>query len=807
MKAATRIQAFWKCYFYRQVFLTQRRRLVMIQTSIRARQKRLFYKDLKLAAITIQCRWRVRRSRFSFLVSRGAIIFLQRAWRGYQRLKNEKRQSAATTIENAFRKYWNQKKYGQWRRASIALQTNARRMILQKTYYSLRRLSTRMQALFRGWYRYRRYSALRSGVVTAQGMLRRYWQRRNDQAATTIQTSIRKMLCQTDFRCARYSAILLQKNWRMVWARSLYPVLRKQQTMAAIKLQSWYRCNIARFKFLIDLFSIVTAQTIWRTRCRQQEFLRLKIAVVSLQRCYRRKLAQKKEAAAALAIQSAVRRVFARRQELVARIQKQRADKVLQARARRRARFKFSKEREAAARSIQRVYRSFKEKNTASLMIQIQWRKYQRFKHLALQNECAYLIQKRLRLFICRKRYLLLKRGVFKLQAIQIATKRRDCFLHLKNTVIKVQSLWRRISSQQLYQQKLTSNVQLQSYFRMFRAQIVCKRARSAILFLQSSFRRRICQSIYRATELSVLLIQKQCRMISARSPYKKARTRAIALQSVWRGFKCRTFYARLRERFASLKNQAELWQFIKANSVTMISRNWRAFSQHSRFLNIRSKAISIQSMWRLYSQLKHYLRLQQSVVDVQSAWRRKMYQSRFGRLRCYIVKIQRKTRCDFLQRTSAVLKLQSNSRMHTAKQHLRLILASNLKIQRWTRTVIARRNLHARLVTIERCRQQRTLAANCICQFWLAFKIQKVMCVSACKIQGIYRGHITRIELAKEKSAAVCIQAWYRCKIARFKQLIKVISVTIIQSIYRGYRKRLEYSRAKRAASATLAS
>ncbi|KAM8874665.1 abnormal spindle-like microcephaly-associated protein isoform 2-T2 [Spinachia spinachia] len=231
-KAATNLQAAFRGMKTRMMIKQRHRAACDIQRAYRAFCKRKQYLQLKMSIITIQRKYRAaltakaQRTRYLEMLRAAAIV--QAAFRGQQVRKQVAGwHQAATVIQCAFRKHREEVKYRAMRLSAILIQRYYRACILQRqqreTFLKMKQSTVAIQAAFRGW-------CVRMDV------------RRQNQAATVIQSCWKCSAQRRTFLRTRETAVRLQRRVRAVRARKSYT----QKREAAMTLQNHWRAWIER---------------------------------------------------------------------------------------------------------------------------------------------------------------------------------------------------------------------------------------------------------------------------------------------------------------------------------------------------------------------------------------------------------------------------------------------------------------------------------------------------------------------------------------------------------------------------------
>ncbi|XP_069088229.1 abnormal spindle-like microcephaly-associated protein [Pleurodeles waltl] len=548
MVAARRIQSVLLMYASRKRFLEKKTASVVIQSAFRGYVARARYKAIVVSAVLIQKWYRACRlshlQRHQYLLLKKSAVTVQSAFRGLvaRRLAKEKRavrkiqaylhmmvyrrkyiqlRSCVCTIQACYRMYAAQKQYRMCREAALVLQTRYRGHLAMKRQREafLRKLADviTVQAAVRRFVEQKRFQQIKTSAIQIQALWRGYTQRRTflncKASAMTIQMHFRAHRARTvqrqKYTQMKDAAILIQAMYRRFQARQIICKTRAAQT-----IQTCYRGYKARKEYRVMLFSIQVIQNYLQTKLQRTRFLRMRAAVVLIQRRWRETLTARRICrefetikAAIIKIQSVHRGVCVRRQLL--------------------------KKKEAAS-LIQGAYRGFRER-----------RKFLRLKAATLTFQ-SYL------------------------RAVQEGRRDRLKYITTRNAVIWLQSLtrgWlvRRMIVQQKQEQRILrfsaaaylhlSALKIQRKFKVYLALRRAKRHMDTVVFIQSCFRARLQQKKYlddrskiirlqRATRSwlsrrnkAACVIQRLIRHFLLKKRKEKILNGVIQIQALWRGY------------------------------------------------------------------------------------------------------------------------------------------------------------------------------------------------------------------------------------------------------------------------------
>jgi len=316
--AAVTIQRVWRGFITYANFMFTVADIVICQSIARrkiaikrASEKRMTVSN-KAARVIQRCARHRSKKRLE------AAIRIQCFWRGFvgqvEYLIAKYENSAATTIQSAWRKFWVYSNFVITLDSAITIQTAFRSYKWQKNYAVNQFAATCLQRAFR-LYLLKKNLQQESLVlaILSAGLPEEASER---QSAVVIQTAIRKHLARTEFS-VNYSARTIQSTFRGFYIRNQYVSFH-----AARKIQAFWRgarlCRLYR-----EFRAAVKLQALWRG-ARLHRLYREFRAAVKLQSFWRQKMARAKfeqmredlmpeEIVAAIIVQSVWRGVHVRK--------------------------------------------------------------------------------------------------------------------------------------------------------------------------------------------------------------------------------------------------------------------------------------------------------------------------------------------------------------------------------------------------------------------------------------------------------------------------------------------------------------
>ncbi|TNM88126.1 hypothetical protein fugu_006347, partial [Takifugu bimaculatus] len=777
-KAATVIQAHWRTFMALKAFQKLRYYTIILQAQWRMRRASSAYGKLYWATTIIQTHWRARvlakHDREYYCLLRAAVVKLQRGYRRWQLIKTQKENHAAKVIQTVFKK---------WFKERMDARTTA---------------AVRIQS----WYRMQKchvqYKKVQLSVVLIQARYRGRAQRQRFEL----------------LKLQHHSAVVIQRAFRGHAVRKRVAKMKR----AALIIQLWFRACVVR-----DV--------------QRQTFVELRAAAITVQAAYRGKLAReslKKQHGAATVIQAALRKYAARRRYLLLKKaatvvqQKYRATALardtkkeydafrkaaltIQANWRGRADRKKMEKQHQCATLIKAHYRRYKaqaeyrSKRAAAVVIQRYYRGYMAGKQmrnaylrmraacitvqagfrgmivraeLKKQHRAATVIQTSVRMFLCKKQYLLL-------QSAAVIIQRRYRALILGRTQ---QNKHRRLKQ---------ATVKIQAVYRGFRVREELKKRHVAARAIQTQFRMHRMRVAYLATKYAAILIQERYRAKKLRDQQRRTYTTMKAaagvIQAAYRGYRARREIAEMHQaatviqrRFFSIRERNKFLAIKTA--VLFCQQKYRAVVMmrkvRSDYLSKRRAVISLQAACRGYL-LRRHLRIQQTAaVTIQSWFRKNQQRTYYQRLQWAASVMQERYRSNKIMKREmlllnakkrAAVTLQAAFRGMKCRRNLKRMHQAAHVIQRVYRACCERKQylaLRSSVLIIQR-RYRATMAAKG------EVKLYQRMRRAAVLLQAAFRGHRQRFRAQRQKNVEV----------QRYQQLRK--AAIVFQAAFRGMKCR----------------
>eukprot|EP00794_Sanderia_malayensis_P015899 gene15899-17499_t len=490
-RACIRIQACFRMFSCRQRLVKLRSSTIVMQRRYRAqiemKQQRDYYMRLKCAALTIQSVFRAYRARQyaarlrkQMVIDRFILFVKQQQFRIAQNI-------SAVVIQKNYKGVKERLNYQALKRAAVQMQrlyrVHKQAAVVRDEFLRKKRSACVIQRVYR--------------VYKAKTLMQRLKQERNarDEAAIVIQKNFKRVCMQREFTLKKQAALKIQGAFRgylltclvrkrfiqtkqaVVAIQCAYRVHRACQCLkmlrekklkqddASVKIQKVFKGYLVRRRFLRVKIAVLTLQMYYRNaqlaRKTRNDFLMKKSCALSIQRVYRgyaaRKLVEKirlrkkKEEASALKIQNGFRAYVAMKKQREEFVMKRSAVVCIQ-----RA-YRASLERRLqadirAAIVIQRAYREYKERlmakyNAAAIKIQSSFKAHVQLRRYRELRCAACIIQSRIRAVLRRKTDARKERSALIIQqwyrSVYLMRMQREGYMKMKQACLLIQSVWR----------------------------------------------------------------------------------------------------------------------------------------------------------------------------------------------------------------------------------------------------------------------------------------------------------------------------------------------------------------------------
>uniref|UniRef100_A0A9J7WX17 Assembly factor for spindle microtubules n=1 Tax=Cyprinus carpio carpio TaxID=630221 RepID=A0A9J7WX17_CYPCA len=833
--AALVIQRQYRCHLLRKEarenFLKLRRSATAIQAIYRGNRTRRDIARMNFAATVIQRKYLAYRQRKSFLSIRAAVEFCQRHYRSVLVARKEARENflklrrSTTAIQAIYRGNRTRRDIARMNFAATVIQRKYLAYRQRKSFLSIKAAVEFCQRHYRSVLVARRdrrdYFAKRQAVVTIQatfrGMQVRRQIRREHEAATIIQSHVRKHILKLHFQRLRRAVCTVQQRFRAnkmmrremaalqeqkcaaLILQAAYRGMKSRQTLkqmhqAATSVQATFRAYSARKRYLaMKCAAIVIQQRFRATKVVKQQrkhFLEMYHGALVLQACYRglkvrRQLLQQRQAA--VLIQS-----YFRKHKEVVKYQAMRLSAIIiqshyrsyiQARADRENYLRFRKSAivlQAAFRGHS-LRRQLAEKQEASIIIQAAFRMYQQRSAFKRHRWAARVLQQRFR-------------------ALKLRDEQMRRYQQVRNATVCLQKSFRGMKGRELARQSKAART-IQSYLRMAVQRQRFFKEKAAAITIQSAYRGHCARVQHARMQANAAAIQKWYRSLKLvqkdRNGFVALKQATLTLQSVLRGMLAR----RLAKRRMSVAQRR--YRRLQAATVTL-QKHYRAH-RATLELNWEGQTFFLtckQAHYRGLIERRRFQQLKESVLVIQKYYR--------------AFRLCQRERAQFLQLRKSAVVIQTAFRAYQTRQHAVRAQAAR-KIQAWFRGHKARRNYilkQAAVATISRCiqaRRQRSRflavqhSVRVIQQRWRETLIARKQHAdflrfrkSVIYIQALWRGQRVRDSIRKVLVLFVGINIYYTGIQARIKEENRRRqhnAAVCLQALWRGWLARRQAS------------
>ncbi|PKK27812.1 hypothetical protein A306_00005715, partial [Columba livia] len=804
--AALRIQAAFRGRKTRRRIRTMSESAEIIQRRFRTFLKRKRFVYIKTAAIVIQRKYRATKlakiQRQKYLSLLNAVVIIQSAYRGFVvRKKLQQMHQAATVIQATFRMHKIYISYQAVRLASVIIQQHYRayregkreREIYLKQYNSVLVL----QAAYRGMKTRRILKKKHEAALILQRnyrMHRQYCRYRKVQwAVQLIQKRYRannlKKIAVQHYSSLKKAATCIQKAFRDRRAKKQY----QKMHCAAIVVQKNFKAFRARRRFLSLKAATLVFQRRYRalilSRQHTLEYLSLRRATIHIQAVYRGIRVRKRierMCLAASTIQSAYKMHRTRRCYQNMRI----AAIVIQNHYRSYIKGKNQRKQYVTMKNsallIQASYRGMKERKklktmrisatkAAAIMIQSMFRCQRARNHYKLIQSSAVAIQRWYR--ACRRAHLQKAEYCAQRQAIVII---QSAFRGMKARKIarqiraarKIQAFLQMAVQRRKFIRLRTAAITLQAYYLMHKTKSQYTSYKKAAVVLQRCYRSHLTVKYQRMTYLqtrrNIIIVQARVRGFIEKKRFHKIKENTIKIQASYRGYKARQWVNKIRAAqviqawFRGCRARKEYASVVKATRV--IQNHFKTKQQRTRFLKMKSCALTIQRRWRATLTARMIQHQFLAIKNLQAA--------------CLIQNAYRgfKARRKLDQQKAAALIIQKRLRAWQEGKHQFMKYNKTrravIKLQALIRGYLVRKKISEQ-------KQQKKL---------LYFTAAAYHHISAIKIQRAYRIHLI-LKLAQNQiSSVLIIQRWFRAKMQQKRFRRDCQRIIQLQRVVRGW-------------------
>uniref|UniRef100_A0A8C3SC90 Abnormal spindle microtubule assembly n=1 Tax=Chelydra serpentina TaxID=8475 RepID=A0A8C3SC90_CHESE len=851
--AVISLQAALRGWQVRKQVQRQHAAAVTIQTAFRNFQAQRF-RLINNAVLTIQRHYRAsvvgRKQRQEYMELHSCIVQLQAVWRGRTvRKQIQRKHQFAVIIQSYYRMHVNQSKLKTLRQAVLVIQRHYRAYCMKKEqrtlYLKTKAAALVLQAAFRG-----------------MRERKQLWEL--NKAATAIQATYKSYVVKKEYAALKVMTIMVQRRYRAVvqakYQRQEYQSLKN----AVVKIQAIYRSIKVRRQIHCMHQAAISIQAMFKMHRINIRYRAVKLAAIIIQIRYRAfcqgRVERKKYLElqrTSLVLQAAYRGMKVRRK---VRIMHQSAT-IIQSYYRMHRQQKDFKKLSMVTKQIQQWYRACKERNVqvhkyrimkrAILCIQAAFRGMKTRRHLKMMHVAAALLQRRVRSFLKRKKYISLRAAAVMIQrkyrATAHAKQQHQEYLHLQKAVVTIQSAYRGFVVRKKMQQMHRAATVIQATLRMYRMYISYQSVKFASITIQQHYRAYKEGKRVRETYLkqynSVLVLQAAYRGTKTRQLLKKKHNAATIIQSNYRMYKQSCYYKKVqwatqviqkRYRASKLKGIAVQQYSSMKKAATCIQRAFREMRARKKHQEMCQAAAVLQRRFKTFKERQRYLSLKAAAVVLQRRYRAlilvRWHTQEYLSFRRAVIRIQSlyrgiQTRRNIQHMHLAASTIQSAFRMHKNKISYQRMRIAAVVIQNHYRFYVKGKVQLTIYLTI----QKSVLVIQAAYRGMKARQELKIMHASATVIQSLYRMHKQhnhykqlhwavrvvqqrfRANRAREaeiknytkiKKAALCLQSAFRAKKAR--QLATIIQAAQrIQSVLQMYLDRRRFLKKKTAAVA----
>ncbi|XP_069823618.1 abnormal spindle-like microcephaly-associated protein [Dendropsophus ebraccatus] len=823
-KAASCIQAAYRGYKVRKELDRRHKMATSIQAYFRMHRDRVAYRVHRVAACKIQIWYRsaveCRQVRGRFLTLHSSAVTIQAGFKGMRVRRNIKAMNkAATVIQSSFRMYVHHIYYKSLMKATKTLQQRYREKKTRDRalhqYQSIRKSVVLLQAAFRGAKVRRQIKHMHHAAASIQRCMKAYLQRKKyiklRSATICLQRLYRALVLgrseRVNYLKLRKSATCIQSAWRAYKARETW----KRKKWAASMIQSSYRMYRQR-KFYIALQQATRKiQSLFRANMLRNEaveqFTRLRNATRCIQAAYwaMKERRESRRTAAAMVIQA----TFRMNRERKAFLQIKTAAVVIQAAYRAYAVRKRLKVMEATARCIQNWFRRCRQSRVqrlqyvsvraSAIVIQSAVRGMLA-RRIVRQEKAARKIQACLRMVVCRRRFLLLRKSAVTLQAAYRMHRMVTLYCKERTAAILLQQRYRALilmrQQRTVYLEHRRRVICLQSAIRRYSAQRRFRKARCAVVIIQAHWRRYIQRQIFFQYKQAALIIQQRYQArrlqmlhrhfymrlraaaIVLQAAYRASQTRALlrkeraacVIQRYYRSWTTRRDYATLTRTVQNLQRRVRTKQerarFIITRKAAMcIQRRWREtlVTRNIRkdFVQKREAARRLQSVYRGYVVRRDIHKMQSAACVIQAAFRGFRHRQSYLRVKAAAVTLQQRYRA-----------LQQGRREQLHYMHVR---NSVIRLQACARGWLVRKQV-ALLIRKRQLLRFSSAVHHHLC---------------AVRIQRFFRKYLILRKAQTQITHVVYIQRWYRSRVQQRNFHVKRQKIITVQRAVRTWLQR----------------
>ncbi|KAG1653330.1 Abnormal spindle-like microcephaly-associated [Nymphon striatum] len=781
----------------RENYIKVRNLVIFIQSKVRALICRKKYLKMKHSAIILQSTYRMHHLQKQYKSYQRCTLIIQQRFRAQKLAQKQFRcyhiqRGATIYIQSWFRRIQAQQFYLKQRQACILIQAHVRRMIMANQYQEYCKAVIQIQRRFRAKQlavqTYTEFHEIRGAVIVIQSAFRMWRVQRTitkwHYSATKIQSLYRSYMERKRYQKIKSATVVLQLYVRIFQEKCKIRANYIAMKEASVVIQTYFRRHLAmrRLKYLKALVFI---QSLIRRNLMRKEFIKKRNAALVIQkyvRCFLKKQQYLNLINSTIIIQRYFRAKLFGKRDRKSYIQQKNSCIKIQAFFRGCLIRKEWKKKVSATICIQKYFRSFVERQKF---------KSQKIAIIKLQRKwLATLLAKKE-----RENYLKFTCGIVKLQAITRGIGVRKNYLSTIGKVILVQSVFRAYLKRCQYVRIKTAIIILQ---RRWRATLLANQVRHTylqdrknIIFSQACVRRYLVLKDYSKKRQAVIRIQSSFKGHLEFSYYKKQKNAVVVLQRRWRAYKIGE-----KERY---QYQSALFSIIKVQAIV------RGYLARKNQRSLDHSAIIIQKWFKCQRQRKKFLYKKKATATLQKYFRAtinaKYQQKHYKIIRTQIILLQAfvrgyLVRKHYLKQQNNAVIIQSFYRAYHLRKKYVILKKSCVVIQRkWRsyRSMVQQKNEYLNY-------RKYVITCQSSVRRYICMKKYKKKLRAATIIQTAFRGFKIICDYKKLRSAATCIQTWWKNYILMQKTRSQFIqmktSAVEIQRVFRGFLARKEFNR-----------